>query len=532
MGDAQKLRKARNDVNEQLTHNMTVFQKVQRGAWYDRAPGLDKEPAATPENTLNTPLMTSSPLNGNDADATTRATPAMSYFRRQQRSSSPHLVESANVGGSGQDLAHPTSSSFVEFSSPTFLPIEVESTRRVIRDECHSDAEEEMNDVQDDHAPPPPAMIAASFEASKPNLINAGGDLNLASLVEYSLPASLPAEEEMNDVEDDHAPSPPAMIAASFEATKPNLINDGDDPNPSSSVEISSPTYVPYDDSNTRRAGRNEMQSDEEEKMDEVEDDGAPLPPETTAASFESVKPEYIEDDNAPLPPEVIAASFEWYGEEESKKEEIEDYVAPAPPEMIAASFEVNDNATQDRKQILDVIEDYDFSRPNIFSNSIPDISNHDETHTDTEYQGNVMDRLFSPNLQPQFTAHEQVGAVSVSPSPPEDYDPSLLTSSQGHEEVAIDSTPESMARLPSNYQSLPLFEATLVHDEPDEPVYDAVPIDLTLENDTFGRSRKIKKYRAILCGWFLLALSAVIAVVVAVLFSGQTPENKAVSVN
>jgi hypothetical protein len=453
-------------------------------AWDDRAPGLNTEPAAIPDNALNTPLMTSSPLNGNDADATT----------------------------------------------PTFLPIEEESTRRVIRDECHSDAEEEMNHVQDDHAPPPPAMIAASFEAAKPNLINAGGDLNLPSLVEYSLPASLPAEEEMNDVEDDHAPSPPEMIAASFEATKPNLINDGDDPNPSSSIEISSPTYVPYDDSNTRRAGRNEMQSDEEEKMDEVEDDGAPLPPETTAASFESMKPEYIEDDNAPLPPEVIAASFEWYGEEETKKEEIEDYVAPAPPEMIAASYEVNDNATQDRKQILDVIEDYDFSRPNIFSNSIPDISNHDETHTDTEYQGSVMDRLFSPNLQTQFTAHEQVGAVSVSPSPPEDYDPSLLTSSQGYVEIETNPTP-SLGYPPRNdviHQFAPLPEATPVQDDPEAPVSDAVLIDPnTQDSDAQGWSITIQKYRAILSGLVLVTTAGIIAAVSVVFSKNQIGETR-----
>ncbi len=83
-----------------------------------------------------------------------------------------------------------------------------------------------------------------------------------------------------------------------------------------------------------------EVSGGEEEKLEE--EDYAPLPPETIAASFEVAKPEVIEDnDDASIPPEQIAAPFEGLVNEEEKQEEAKDDYAPLPPEMIAASFEV-----------------------------------------------------------------------------------------------------------------------------------------------------------------------------------------------
>ncbi len=87
-------------------------------------------------------------------------------------------------------------------------------------------------------------------------------------------------EEEMEEFDNDHAPLPPETIAASFEAVKPTFIGGGDDTQ-------ATPDSI---------AASFERHSDEEEKREEVDDEGAPLPPEMIAASFEAAKPELIED--------------------------------------------------------------------------------------------------------------------------------------------------------------------------------------------------------------------------------------------
>ncbi len=46
--------------------------------------------------------------------------------------------------------------------------------------------------------------------------------------------------------------------------------------------------------------------------------------------------------------------------------------------------------------------------------------------------------------------------------------------------------------------QSLPMLEARLVYDLPEEPVYDAFPIDSTPEKDSRGWSMRARKYRFI----------------------------------
>ena len=103
-----------------------------------------------------------------------------------------------------------------------------------------------------------------------------------------------------------------------------------------------------------------EGHGDEEGTRIDVEDDYAPVPPEMLAASFEAVMPELIDDDYTLLPPDMVAASFEGHGDEEEKQEEVEDDWAPAPPEMVASSYEGNDDTKQEAKKKSEVIEDKD----------------------------------------------------------------------------------------------------------------------------------------------------------------------------
>ena len=141
-------------------------------------------------------------------------------------------------------------------------------------------------------------------------------------------PAPLVMEGAHFEEQDDYAPVPPEIIAASFEAVMPELINEVD-------------ASVHYD----QIAASFEAQDDEEEKREEDEDEDAPLPPETIAALFEEAcKPELINEDDAPAPLDMIAAAFEGYDNEEEKREEDQDGDAPLPPEMIAELFEASDD--------------------------------------------------------------------------------------------------------------------------------------------------------------------------------------------
>jgi hypothetical protein len=83
--------------------------------------------------------------------------------------------------------------------------------------EGHGNEEELLGEGEDDSAPRPPEMIAASFEEElgKPKIIgddigapdpNANGQANEEELL-----------EEVEDDDDEGAPIPPEMVAASFE---------------------------------------------------------------------------------------------------------------------------------------------------------------------------------------------------------------------------------------------------------------------------------------------------------------------------
>jgi hypothetical protein len=147
----------------------------------------------------------------------------------------------------------------------------------------------------------------------------------------------------------------------------------------------------------------------------------------------------------------------------------------------------------------------------------VPEIVDNEETPTVTESQGHIVDAPYSSNLQHSSSNHDQVGAFSVTISHPVDNDLSFPASGQGQMGIAINFTHELIPRsysLTSNYQSLPLFEATLVYDVPEEPIYDAVRIDPTQDNDSHGWSRRVKKYKAIIFVWLVLALVAIVALV------------------
>jgi len=200
---------------------------------------------------------------------------------------------------------------------------------------------DEEEETEDDYAPLPPETIAASFEVEKPELIEHNDDV-LVRPEQIAAPFEglVNEEEKQEEVEDDYAPLPPEMIAASFDVADLELIEDSND------------ASVPPE----QVAARCEGLGDEEEEQEETEDAYAPLPPETIAASFEVEKPEVIKDnDDASIPPEQIAAPFY----EEEKQEEVEDDWAPAPPETIAASYEMDGDANQKGMNESEVIDGY-----------------------------------------------------------------------------------------------------------------------------------------------------------------------------
>jgi len=88
-----------------------------------------------------------------------------------------------------------------------------------------------LEEIEDDEAPRPPEMIAASFEGTKGEIIEDGIQQPTLSLNSSNYawgsnfsPIFVPLEE----IEDNEAPRPPEMIAASFEGTRGEIIEDLD----------------------------------------------------------------------------------------------------------------------------------------------------------------------------------------------------------------------------------------------------------------------------------------------------------------
>ena len=319
--------------------------------------------------------------------------------------------------------------------------------------------------------------------------------------------------------DDDEAPRPPEMVAAAFEEAKPGLIDDdGYAPAPPGQIAASF-----------------EGHDGEEEEREESEDDEAPpLPPDMVAASFEAgygyeeeKREEEGEDDEAPLPPEFIASSFEGHSyEEEEKREEGDDDEAPRPPSMIVASWEE-----------IDAADDKATKEPPVSIEDGVDPQVPGERNDGTPVTTGNRERLFDPssssNQTPSTTSYVQVGAPSITPTPQRGDERSLgfAANDHGHVGMPIRTTEESMSPPRPNFdrshQSVPLIEATLIQDVPQEPVYiyintnsgegtvyDTFPMPAPEVNDAHGWSRISLKLRVIFIGSVLVAVAAIIAVV------------------
>jgi hypothetical protein len=137
-----------------------------------------------------------------------------------------------------------------------------------------------------------------------------------------------------------------------------------------------------------------------------------------------------------------------------------------------------------------------------------------------------------SPSDQQHPTASNvQVGAFSITPAPQGGGDrPSSAGSDQGHVEVPLLTAEESMSpprpNFDPNNQSLPLLEAVLVEDVPEEPVYDAFPLSDTQDNDTHGWSKISLKWRVVKLGSVLVAMAGIISAVVPRPSSGTVLNN------
>ena len=281
-----------------------------------------------------------------------------------------------------------------------------------------------------------------------------------------------------------------------------------DDPPPSTSGA----RPPPKDEESTRPAICDESyDSREDEKQEEGEDDEAPLPPEMVAAAFEEAKPELINDDeHSPVPPGQIAASFEGHGYEEEKREEIDDEEAPRPPEMIGYDSE------EEKPKIASAHEDF-VDMVNRVMQEIDEAFNNDETPVNRGNRESLLDPSSSSNQALSTTSNVQVDSPSITPSHQSDNGPSLPVSGQGH---LICSTQEQLSQprpdFGPSYQSIPQLEATLVQDVPVEPVYiyvanegpvyDAIPVSATQDNNLNGWSRISQKCKVIILGLILVA--------------------------
>jgi hypothetical protein len=330
-------------------------------------------------------------------------------------------------------------------------------------------------------------------------------------------------EEELEEIDDngDEAPLPPEMIAASYEEVKPKFIQDDD--------ELLVLSALMFDSSE-----RHDIEVDRQDDEVSDDDDGAPLPPETIAASHEEAMSGFIRDgddgekrsqvevegdeDIAPQPPGMIAALFDRKNEEGEKWVEIEDNSPPVPPKMTAAFYDLDtdidtnetgkivlievsfDGIVNSAQNITDLIYGSGTFALGIDTNPLPNGETPDN-------RGSLSNPTSSSNFQPfSVTGDEEIGAIAIDPAS----DTTLPISGQGRLEVATDPTPEMMSGpLPSIYPSY-LPEATLVEDTPQEPVYDAFPLTLTEDNDAHDQSRSLRKYAVI--GLILLISAAIIA--------------------
>ena len=193
-----------------------------------------------------------------------------------------------------------------------------------------------------------------------------------------------------------------------------------------------------------------ELISESFERRWDEEDDRAPLPPDVIAASFEAVKPELIGDDGAPVPDpeEQIAASFEGCGDDEEEREEVEDECAPLPPETIAAAYKANDAADQEAAKRTG----YHRLILPVNCTNLHEVVDNDETHTATSNQGSPLNPSSSSNQQHSTTIGVRVGAFSVSPTPLRGDEQSLPPPNSGQCRVVVTISPnlESTSPLPN----------------------------------------------------------------------------------
>jgi hypothetical protein len=287
--------------------------------------------------------------------------------------------------------------------------------------------------------------------------------------------------------------------------------------------------------------------------MDE-ENDEAPPPPEAMAASFEDDvdKPELIDEyngapdrdeelprwetegDEAPPLPEMIAAAFEKRRDEEEKREECDDDDAPCPPELMAASYEAMDSVDREVKMNTPDLMEHDrrialvhYEAEANFS-IVQEIGYLDERNT-CELPATVNNAQVLPVsslLSEQYrNINVENGLSSVPPTTQGGYNASLAASSQGQLEIPIGTNQDLVSRprlyVDPNNQSLPLLEATLVEDKPDEPVYDAFPLSDTQHDVVPGWLQK--NHMAVILGLVLVAIAAIVTVIL--IFAGGPAE-------
>ncbi len=103
-----------------------------------------------------------------------------------------------------------------------------------------------------------------------------------------------------------------------------------------------------------------------------------------------------------------------------------------------------------------------------------------------------------------------------------------MAINNQGHVEMSICSTEELMLppwpNFDNSQQLPPLLEVTLVQDVPQEPVYNAVQVSDTQDNDVHGWSRISLKLRAVILGSVLVAVALAVVVVVGVAGAEDRP--------
>ena len=171
----------------------------------------------------------------------------------------------------------------------------------------------------------------------------------------------------------------------------------------------------------------------------------------------------------------------------------------PKKPEANEGNVGTNINRTQD---VISLFCESGTIMPENGTDSLPKIHDNKGTPVSTE-------------LQPSLTSNDQVSVLSMTPTPQR----GLNTNLPDHVRMTIYPTPQltsgSRPSFDPSHQSLPLLEATLVQDAPEEPVYDAIPIDATQDKYAHGWSTRARKYRYIILGLLSITMTAIIAVVV-----------------